>query len=400
MRRETLTAAAFLAPIILLSVLSAVLPEKAFSEVENRYLAQKPRFSIEELKDGSFGDDYETWLSDQFPFRKTFVAAKTNADRLILREDVRGIYFGKDQYYIEKTDHEDLMTEQLVQNIDYLSAAVGMFTDMVDEGHVKVMLVPSASQILKDKLPPFASPADQGMVATMARERIREKTGEEGILLDIEGMLKSIWEERPAKKEGYPFPEEPLYYKTDHHWTTLGAYYGYRLYGQAAGFEPWEREMFVEEEVSDNFQGTIQSRLGVTVAPDKITLFTPKLPASYQVYYDGATTAEDTLYNMIALQKKDQYSVFLDGNHGLTKIVNKKAGEEAVGRKLLLIKDSYAHSFAPFAAGHFEEIYMIDLRYFNMRPSEFVEKEDITDILVLYQVPGFAKDGNLFKMAR
>lgn len=400
MRREIVTAAAFLVPTVLLSVLSAVLPGKIFSEEENRYLAQKPDFSLETWRDGSFGDDYEIWLSDQFPFRGTFVAAKTNADRLILREDVAGVYFGKDQYYIEKTDPEDLMTEQLAHNIETLSSAVEGFISMVGSGHVKVMLVPSASQILRDKLPPFASPADQSRVTGMALEKIREKTGEEGILLDIEGTLRAVWEERPEQEEGFQYQEEPLYYKTDHHWTTLGAYYGYRLYGQAAGFVPWERSMYSEEVVSDNFLGTIQSKLGVSVSPDRLTLFIPFFPAQYQVFYDGWPTAFDTLYNETALEKKDQYSVFLDGNHGLTKIVNKKAGVEAKGKKLLIIKDSYAHSFAPFAADHFEEVHMIDLRYFNMKPSEFVRNQGITDILVLYQIPGFAKDGNLFKMVR
>lgn len=76
------------------------------------------------------------------------------------------------------------------------------------------------------------------------------------------------------------------------------------------------------------------------------------------------------------------------------------AGVEAKGKRLLIIKDSYAHSFAPFVINHFEEVYMIDLRYFNMKPAEFAKSREITDILVLYQIPGFAKDGNLFKMVR
>ena len=131
MRREIMTASAFIIPLALLSVLSAVMPQKAFSEEENRYLAQKPVFTIESFKDGKFGNDYETWLSDQFPFRKTFVAAKTNADRLILREDVNDVYFGKDHYYIEKTDPENLLTPQLYENLDYLSDAAAQFNSMV-----------------------------------------------------------------------------------------------------------------------------------------------------------------------------------------------------------------------------------------------------------------------------
>lgn len=400
MRREIMTASAFIIPLALLSVLSAVMPQKVFSEEENRYLAQKPVFTIESFKDGKFGNDYETWLSDQFPFRKTFVAAKTNADRLILREDVNDVYFGKDHYYIEKTDPENLLTPQLYENLDYLSDAAAQFNSMVGAEHVKIMLVPSASQILKDKLPPFAAPADQSEAARIARDKIREKTGEEGNFLDIEGTLLKAWEECRKIASEYQAGEEQLYYKTDHHWTTLGAWYAYRLYGWEAGFEPWGRDRFTEIVVSDNFQGTIQSKLGVALVPDTITLFIPGSPTSVNVYYDGLPKAYDTLYNKKALEKKDQYSVFLDGNHGLTKIVNNMAGVEAKGKRLLIIKDSYAHSFAPFVINHFEEVYMIDLRYFNMKPAEFAKSREITDILVLYQIPGFAKDGNLFKMVR
>lgn len=387
MKRKVITTAAFLIPLASLTVLSAALPAKTFSEEENRYLAGKPSFSAESFLDGSFGKNYETWLSDQFPFRGTFVAAKTNADRLILKEDVNGVYFGKDHYYIEKTDTEDLITEQLSRNLDYLASAASGFIDMAGKEHVKIMLVPSASQILTGKLPPFAAPADQGVVTEMARKKIRETAGEDDIVLDVGTALQKA-------------EDEPVYYRTDHHWTTLGAYYAYRLYGQAAGFKPWEPEDFVEMTVSSDFQGTIQSKLGIRLVPDDITLFLPAAPVKYKVYYDGLPEAHDTLYNEKALEKKDQYSVFLDGNHGWTKIVNEKAGVEAKGKKLLIIKDSYAHSFAPFVINHFEEVHMIDLRYFNMKPSDFVKSQEITDILVLYQIPGFAKDGNLFKIVR
>ena len=108
----------------------------------------------------------------------------------------------------------------------------------------------------------------------------------------------------------------------------------------------------------------------MALVPDTITLFIPGSPTSVNVYYDGLPKAYDTLYNKKALEKKDQYSVFLDGNHGLTKIVNNMAGVEAKGKRLLIIKDSYAHSFAPFVINHFEEVYMIDLRYFNMKLAE------------------------------
>lgn len=360
-----------------------LMPEKKFSESENRFLAGKPEFSWKRLADGSFGTDYEAYLSDQFPFRHTFVAAKAGTERLLLKKDINGVYLGKDRYYIEKFEPEELMTEQLEKNLSYLSEAAEHFAGLLGEAHVKIMLVPSASQILTKKLPAFAAPADQGEVT----EKLKEKLCYPDMLL-------------PVEEKFLRHAEEPLYYKTDHHWTTRGAYLAYRLYCEASGIEPWEDGAFTKQIVSSDFYGTIESKVNLFMEPDQITLYLPRKPQEYKVYYDGLPEAHDTLYHEKALEGKDQYSVFLDGNHGLTRIVNETVKGTADDRRLLIVKDSYAHSFAPFAAGNFSEVWMVDLRYFNMDLSELIARQEITDLLVLYQIPGFSKDRNIFKMIR
>ena len=123
---------------------------------------------------------------------------------------------------------------------------------------------------------------------------------------------------------------------------------------------------------------------------------------SYEAEYDGTGIWTQGLYQYGALKTKDQYSVFLDGNHGLTRIRNlteANAGERK-GKKLLIVKDSYAHSFAPFAVNHFEETLMVDLRYFNLDVEAFAREESVTDILVLYRIPGFAVEKTVSKLGR
>lgn len=384
MRHKFIMIVVFLGILLLFTVGSICLPEKGFSESENRYLAVKPEFAIEKLLDGSFGTSYETYLSDQFPLRDPFVAAKTSAERLMLKADVNGVYFGNDDYYIEKLDFEELFTEQLLKNINYLAMAADQFSERLGAEHVKLMMVPSASQILTEKLPPFASPADQGRVI----ELLREKLTYPSMLLPVEQEFK--------KHE-----QEPIYYRTDHHWTTRGAYYGYRLYCEAVGIEPWGEEEFTRETVSTNFLGTIEAKVRVPMKTDEIEIFKPRKLQKYKVYYDGLPKEYDSLYNLKALEGKDQYSVFLDGNHGLTKIVNEtlKSDNGLMAKdRLLILKDSYAHSFAPFAANHYGEVYMVDLRYFNMKLSDFMDANGITDVLVLYQIPGFSREPSIFKM--
>lgn len=390
MRKETIVSASFLLPLFCLSALSLFLPQKHFSEMENRYLAGKPEFTWEKFADGTYGKACETWISDQFPFRKTFVAARTNAERLMLKEDVNGIYFGEEHYYMEKYDSEDLMTEQMEKNTSLLAQAAGHFAAQLGSGHVKIMLVPSASQVLTENLPPFAAPADQSAVTDTLKKKLAQVPGAKADMV------------LPIEQEFKKNSMEPLYYRTDHHWTTLGAYYAYQLYGRYAGFQPRSWDQFIERTVSETFQGTIQSRLGIALKPDEIKLFLPKEKESVQIYYDGRPEPSERFYDESALKKKDQYAVFLGGNHGWTEIVNRnvKKGSVEDGKKLLIINDSFANSFVPFLTPHFEEVHMVDLRYFNKKLSEFVKEQEITDILVLYQVPGFAKDGNLFKIVR
>lgn len=385
MKHKNITVIVFLGILCLFFAAGVLLPEQKFSESENRYLAGKPEFTMKRLLDGSFGEAYETYLSDQFPLRNTFVAAKTNVERLLLKEDVNGVYFGKKHYYIEKFEPEILMTEQLDRNLNFLSQAAGQFAKQLGEDRVKIMLVPSASQILTDKLPLFAAPADQGMVT----EKLKNSLIFPEQLLQVEELLSS-------------HREEALYYKTDHHWTTRGAFLGFQLYCEAAGLKVLEESEFTKETVTKDFYGTIESKIKVSMVPDEITLYLPKMEQEYRVYYDGLPKEYDTLYNEKALEGKDKYALFLDGNHGLTRIVNETAKESGnlKDRKLLIIKDSYAHSFAPFAAAEFPEVIMVDLRYFNMSLSEFISAQGITDLLVLYQIPGFAADKNIFKMVR
>ena len=142
------------------------------------------------------------------------------------------------------------------------------------------------------------------------------------------------------------------------------------------GFKPLSPSDFTVETVSGNFLGTIHSKLNLPIKPDSIELYRPLEEPEWNVYYDGSSEPSHSLYSMKALQTRDQYRVFLDGNHGWTKIENPAQPSD---KKLLIIKDSYAHSFAPFAALHFGETHMVDLRYFNGKISSFIRDQGITD---------------------
>lgn len=380
---------AFLCFLGVFLIAGAVFPDRAFSDTENRYLKKKPEFSQQKFLDGSFGKEYEEYLSDQFPFRDSLVALQAVAQRGMLKGDVNSVYFGSDNCYIERFDRENMVTDRLQKNIESLLKASARWKQDLGEEHVRVMLVPSASQILTDSLPAFASPWDQTEVYSMIEETV--KTQEKGKLTDTSWLLRP---DQVLKSHR----DEELYYRTDHHWTTRGAYYGFCLWMESIGMKVPEENMFQKETVTKDFLGTIHSKLNLSMEKDRVEVWIPfEEEGEYTVYYDGMPKPHHSLYEQKNLTGRDKYTVFLDGNHALTEIVNEKAENR---KRLLLVKDSYAHCFVPFAAPYFERIYMVDLRYLNQKLSDLMEKEAITDVLVLYQIPGFARDENVVKMSR
>lgn len=372
-------------------LLSLLWPRKTFSPSENRYLAERPDFSWDTFLDGTFGRRYETWLSDQFPFRDQWIGIKTRAEQAVLRDEINHVFIGKDDYLMNALYPEDLDTELYHRNLDRLRTFSGYACELLGEEHVRLMLAPSASQVLPDRLPPFASPFDQSVVY----EDLAALLPENGSTLMVP-VLDALLQAPALSLSDQEMPLE-AYYRTDHHWTSYGAYTAYRAWAESLGITPLKTGDFSIRTADTDFLGTVSSRLNIPVKPDSIHLFLPLEEQDYEVSYDGSKETFSSLYTPEALDTRDKYRVFLDGNHGWTKIINHSLPQD---RKLLIIKDSYAHSFAPFASLHFGQVHMIDLRYYNGKVSDFMEQQGITDVLVLYQIPGFLEDVNLGKLVR
>lgn len=354
-----------------------VTPERIFSENENRLLAKLPIFTTEKLMNGDYMNGLDAYINDQFIFRDQWISMKTLAERAMLKPDINSVYFAKDNYLIEKHDKNDVSEEQAEKNKERLIDFVKKYIEKLGENRVNVMLVPTASETLKDKLPPFAVGYDQGAYIDGVIESLPE-----GTFVDVRDMLNQ-------------HKEEYIYYRTDHHWTTLGAFYAYEQWAMDAGFSPLSQEQFNINLGSDRFNGTLHSKVNVNVEPDDIFLYEIKEDMDYQLLYNLADQT-DTLYDLSKLEGKDKYSVYMGGNNALVQVKTNNKNE----RRLLVIKDSYAHSFVPLAVNHYEETFMIDFRYFNAGIEEFVEENKITDVLILYNTINFVKDTNTIKFLR
>lgn len=363
--------------IFIFTAATIIKPPTEFSENENRVLAKMPKINTETVFSGEFEKEYEKYLTDQFIFRDSWIGMKTTIEKLILKKESKDIYFASDDYLIEKHTNS-FNTDLAEQNIISLADFTQMYQNYLGTEHISVMIVPNAVDILNNKFPPFAS----SHIEEDYLEKI-EKSLSKDSWFDTESILKK-------------HSDEDVFYKTDHHWTTLAAFYVYREWATEQGYSVPNITDYEIKTVTNSFQGTIQSKLGIQTKGDSIELFLPKKETDYIVYDESTGQIKSSIYDDSALDTKDKYAIFFGGNQSFLKINTTADGE----RKILVIKDSYANCFIPFMLSEFKQIDVLDIRYDRKKVSERIAEGNYTDILVLYNASGFAEDTGIAKLTK
>ena len=375
-RQSVNIAAVFLLLIFGFAIATVLKPSNERSETENRLLEQKPDLTWNALISGEFSEDYEAYLSDQFVGRDGWISLKTAFERAALRQEAEDVYFARDNYLIEK--HTGVFTAETAErNIQNLSAFFTNLSKSMDPAHLTAMVVPNAVDILRDKLPPFADPYDEEIYLQKIAGALPE-----GVWFDSSSVLRQ-------------HSGEELYYRTDHHWKTLSAYYTFEAWAGEKGLAGDSAFSFRPVTVTDSFEGTIASRLGIVGRADSIERFDPEIPFDYYLIYNQSDDIRNTVYQDSFLERKDKYAYFYGGNFGL---IQAKMPEHETGRKLLVIKDSYAHCFVPFTYALFDQVDMLDTRYYNASISALIGQENYTDILFLFNAAGFAEETSLARL--
>lgn len=371
--RHSKTAVLFIGFIVTIIILNIMMPDKEFSESENRVLQQAPKFSIKRLLDGKFTLDYEKYISDQIAYRDFWIGVKANAEQLLGKKDNNGVFLGSDGYLFQTFEKPNL------QSLNDKVAAINSFALSNPDAKIYFLLAPNSVKVLEDKLPPYASPEDQLEYINKVRKKLNNKIK----FIDVYDTLVS-------KKDEY------IFYKTDHHWTTNGAYYAYSKAAFDLGFTPNDKKYFKIKKVASDFYGSLYSKSGFrNLKPDNIELFIPKYDEKYKVYYYDKDEVDTSLYKLDNLKKKDKYTVFFNGNHPLIQIeTNNKSG-----KKILIAKDSFANSFIPFLTAHYSQIYVVDLRYYNDDINSLIKEHKIEEILILYSVNTFFEDTSIERIS-
>lgn len=372
MKPNKLTAniAIFAVLLILLPALTLFLPKKTFSENENRYLQEFPVPTLKTIKDKSFMSAFEKFFSDHFVLREQWIQLKNQMEIATNKKEINGVYLTEKRLI----EHQELNEDIIQQNTE----AINSFAEKYKKPTF-LMVVPTAESIYTDQLPLMAPYFDQKKVI----DEIYTTSNKSLTCIDVFTPLLSA-------KNQY------IYYNTDHHWTSLGAYLGYFASAKPLGFSHNEIDKFNVEHASHDFKGTLYSKtLYEKCTPDTIDLYhlsTGEPQVTVTVQSGQKSSEHQSIFFRNYLDKKDKYNTFLGQNEPCVSVKTNVNNQ----KKLLIIKDSYAHSMVQFYMYHYSEITLIDLRYVN-KLSNYVSVDDYDQILFVYNFASINSDTSIGK---
>lgn len=345
-----------------------ILPKRDFSEREKRYLTAFPELTAAGVADGTVRSGFEDWFADHFPLRDFWVGLNAYFKLAEGRNAQQEVYRARRGYLIH-APRGGGDTEQFVKNLarfDAFAASTGL--------PAAALLIPSPGEINEALLP-----AGHGDYQNDALYALAGETLKTAALLDPREALKDANAARP------------VYYRTDHHLTAYGCRRSYQFMRESRGLSCLPDTEY-EVETYDGFYGTNWSASGLWLTPpDTIELWDSGAAVTVTIDDGGAEpVVSDSLFFPSHLDALDKYPVYLDGNHALTTIEN----PGAEGGTLLVIKDSYAHGFAPFLSSDYKTVYLLDLRFYRGSVSGFAKEHGVEELLYLYGVDSLLTDSN------
>ena len=358
--------------ITALTFLGLLLVFGIMSLVSMGHKEHKPQASAIGMLNGRFAEEYEQYFKENFSGKGIFKALNHSVDKILGKRESNGVYQGKKHYLAEKIQTMD--EKSVEKNVK----AIQEFQDLYYNIPGYFMLVPNAANIQKDKLPAAAVPKDQSEQFI----KIRKKLGESVTWVDAETALKE-------------HKNEEIYYHTDEHWTTLGAFYGYEALTTSMNLDKGQLPKMKPYVVTNDFNGSLAKKSGYEKGyEESIRIYSTKnVKDNTRFVMTNADTKKKsaTLYDTLKLEESDKYGLFPGYKSGLTDIETTVDTTE----RLLLFKDSYANCMLPFLVSHFREIVVIDPEYYKGNVQEIMQNKKFTRILYLYSGNSFVTDEKL-----
>lgn len=359
--------------IILFTIVDIISAPQEFSELENRNLAQIPILSLESYIDTSFSTNYEKYINDQFFLRDNWIDLKSRVEYLLGKRENNEIIFGKENYLFEK--FQTFNSEMLKNNLNSILTFSNSY-----EFPVEFFIIPSSYAIYNELTPRYLLLVDQLFLINSINSYLS---------LEINDKINAI----NVAEELYKNKDDYIYYKTDHHWTSYGAYLAYLNYLNSVDLEAVDINNLAETKINNFFGSYYNKSKYFKAESDTISYYNI---ADLYLEIDGREYL--SLMDLDKFKTGDKYSAFLWGNNGLTKVINKNIPEERKGSSILIFKDSYANSFIQFLSYNYETIDIIDLRHFKEPISSFMKEKNYNEILIMYSFDSLASDINIRRL--
>lgn len=377
----------FLAALIIAAdIWYLAVPDRTFSDHENRVLQEAPAADLASMISGDYMEKAEDYAEDQFLWRDTWIRGKLFLDKLSGKKESNGVLLGKNGYLMEKPVAP--LEDSFLRNLD----AISSFADR-HEFPVVMTLAPPAAWVMDQEVADHVPLTDVGEIMEQVRERLITSKVR---LADVTDALKV-------------HKTEPIYYKSDHHWTSLGCRYAFEAMTEKLGIVDAVQKYAIMDAAYD-FSGTMAAASGEFQTTDTIEIYVPLVGENepgaetagmdlalstglkYVVQYYDTGRRSATIYDSQALSGKDKYQVFLGGNH--PQIVIQTNADN--GKSLLLLKDSYANSLVQFLLPYYSRITIVDPRYYSDDLEQLIREQEITEALIMYSENNFVTDRSLY----
>lgn len=348
-------------------------PRRDYSPVEKRTLSSFPTLNLTTLADGSFMNQVETWMSDQFPLRDRFVVIKTRVDLLRGQRESQNVYCLTDGSLAERfTDPEPEKEARIL-------AAIDAFAARYPAADFSFLLVPSAVSVKAALLPEHALTDDQNAFI----DRFNAALPERFTRIDLREAFA-------AAPDG-----ARLFYRTDHHWAEDGVAIAANALHETLGVGSLAD--FDQGVAAGDFVGALSAKSGFPAdQADRVVIYRPKEGTEaagilYTVDYEAEQTSSASIYRAEALRGDNAYEVFLGGNHPSITIRTSCDTD----RSLLILRDSFANACVPLLVPYFKTITLIDPRYYYGDIDLAMQTEGYTDVLFLYCASTFSEGSSL-----
>ena len=350
MNRKNIVGSTLLCAFLLtISAGYLLLPKQDFSELEKRYLAHRPMLTVSAVLDGGWANKVEDFLADQMPGREFFVGLNAYYEKFMGLQKSKSIWVLNGKLVRRPVEAQQGVIERQI-------GAINQFAEQTNIP-VALSLIPSCGFALEN--PEYK---DEALI-----EKAYALSNADTI------DLRDVFRGRPD-----------LFYSTDHHWTSTGAFGAYKV---LMDYFEKPSELEYTKETFDGFRGANYSASGLWLTPaEELELWTGSAPITSEcggVFHEG-------VFFRNQLEEYDPYQVFLNGNQPLVHLYNPKGSG-----KLLVIRDSFASSLAGFLAQSYAQVTLVDLRHYKQPLSLLIGQERFDQILVLYSLENLITDSNI-----